>query len=240
MEDIKATKSLTDRDHNRSYQMEAMCLAIHSAYMCFDIGRKDLARKSIEISKITSTSAYLEFWEDMSQWAPMFAGNPDLLRNALDHIIFLVYGAEGLRPEISSVEEILKTPEELMERSAPGFVYIIFCRCNAIELGYRVYEALGNDDMAQQCAEAQLKFNKLCGPRANAHRCLGRIAKRRGEEGAALHFQSAASAAVAAHQPFLGLLAGRELGGEDGDAIIDKMCSLIGKTRETYIEWGVL
>ena len=94
-EDIKATKGLTDRDHNRSYQMEAMCLAIHSAYMCLDIGRKDLARKSIEMSKITSTSAYLEFWEDMSQWAPMFAGNPDLVRNALDHIIFLVCGAEG-------------------------------------------------------------------------------------------------------------------------------------------------
>ena len=240
-DEIRSSKGLSDREHWRSYQMESICMSVFLPFICHEIGKDELGQQAMEVGKIYSTDAFALFWEDFAQWAPMFNNTSDYLLCMMDHAAYLAYGAEGLRPELPGVEEILKSPEQLRDWSAPGFMYMMFSRCSMLELGFRVYEKLGNDDMAEQCATFQVDFYKYKGPVASGYRALGRIAKRRGDaDAAAAHFRAAADNAFLGKQPFQAVLAGKELGGEAGDATIEEACAACGKSREIYVEMGLL
>ena len=165
--------------------------------------------------------------------------NKDLFRSVIDHLMFLLSGT--VRPELSGVEEILKPIDELAALVAPGAIQCMFTRCSLIELAVYVHEKLGNDAKAEEAAAFQLTFTRFHYNKSAAYRALGRISKRRGDEEAlAKNFDAAADFAYSSNCPFLALLAGKERGGEAGEAMIEKACEAMGKTRSYYVESGFL
>ena len=107
---------------------------------------------------------------------------------------------------------------------------VMLQKSSTLELGYLVYEKIGNDAKAEELASFQLKFTRFPFPKSNAHRALGRILQRRGEgDAAAAHFDKASEAAHLCRCPFLALIAGKDMGGEPGEAIIATACEKMGK-----------
>lgn len=161
------------------------------------------------------------------------------MRSVFDHLGYILSGT--VRPELSSVDSILKSAETLADFSAGGFMNVMLQKSSTLELGYLVYEKIGNDAKAEELASFQLKFTRFPFPKSNAHRALGRILQRRGEEdAAAAHFDKASEAAHLCRCPFLALIAGKDMGGEPGEAIIATACEKMGKTRSSYVECGFL
>lgn len=67
--------------------------------------------------------------------------------------------------------------------------------------------------------------------------CLGRIARRRGDaDGARAHFEVAGEVALSTRYPLWALQAGQALGGEAGEAMVERALEQAGKTREECAE----
>ena len=130
--------------------------------------------------------------------------------------------------------EDIMSVDEVAQLDSMGYLYTQGTT-SSLTLTARVLEKLGDDDRAEAYAKRALEHHKRILVLCDAHCILGRIAKRRGEGGPATgHFQVAAQLGWDKQYPVASLKAGRDCGGEAGEAIIVKSLELLGKPRQAF------
>ena len=165
-------------------------------------------------------------------------------KDAMMWAIRLMLLCSSREPYSANVATKLPTPAELSKMNQCNLKF--FAAWGLLHLGAQAYQKTGDDGKAAELARLGVEESTNAMEILGCHRVLAEISHGRGEaEEAEREFRTAVEQARSCGMNYLALLCVRDLKklvldsdgrGVEGDAMIDGVCALMGKTREQFAE----